>query len=351
MKKLTTRSQSFLKIIFIVVFSFISLESHPQENAMPPTLVEAVTVTLQPWQKEIAATGTLVANPGIIVRSEIDGRITRVFFRPGDPIIAGTPLIETNPTVLKADVDQANAQLKLSEHDYKRAEDLYKRRVLSAADRDKALTTFYANKANAAKAQALLDQTLIRAPFNGRIGLNLVNLGDYITAGQDLVSLQATDPIRVDFSIPEIYIPSIAVGQTVLVRTSTYPTQPFTGQVFAIDAAINPSTRSLALRASVPNKDQKLIPGAFVEVALLVGNRQSLPTIPIQAIINTPEGQYVYKIVANRAVKTVVKTGENRNSQTSILSGLKPGDIVIVAGQIKIQDGAPVTTKTHTTHK
>lgn len=309
---------------------------------MPPAAVEASPAQLQSWQSDITAIGTLNASQGVVVTPEISGRVTGVFFHSGDSVQAGTPLLQLNPDTLKAQLEAAKAKAELSAANYKRATELFKKQVFAQADLDAALSTYQSDLAEVANYQAQLNQTLLRAPFAGRLGLRMVDLGDYVHAGDTVANLDAIDPLRIDFRVPEVDLGQVQPGQIVLVHASAYPKQTFQGQVYALDSQIEPNTRSLGVRASIPNKDQKLLPGGFVEVNIQTGGPQKLITVAETAISYDTDGPYVYKVVDKKAVKTKVSLGAHRNGQVAVLTGLKVGDVVITAGEFKITDGAPV---------
>lgn len=310
---------------------------------MPPVVVESAAVKLQNWQTEIQAIGTLSANQGIVLKPEVGGRITGIFFHSGDQVQANAPLLQLDPEILRAQLAVSQAKVALSKANYSRILQLFTKRVSSQADLDTALSTYDADKATLAQNQALLKQTLIRAPFAGRLGLRLVNLGDYINAGDPITNLQDLDPLRVDFNVPEVYLDRLAVGQTVRIKAKAFPNQTFEGKVYAFDAIVDPNTHSLSMRASIPNKNQKLIPGVFVEITLLTGKPEKVITIPETALSYAEDGQYVYKVVKDLAIKTKIQTDEHKNNQVVVLSGLKEGDVIVTAGQFKIVgDKAPV---------
>lgn len=315
-----------------------------QQLNIPPTLVETTVVKLTDKQQQVSATGTLNAIPGIVVKPEISGRITKIYFKSGDAVAAKAPLIEIYPDVIKAQLAQAQASQQLTKLNYDRASKLIKTHDISEADFDKSRADYKAAQASVNQALALLEQTTIRAPFAGKLGLSQVNLGDYVSAGTDIVNLQSIDPIYVDFSIPEVYLSKVAVGQSLNIRNTAYPNVIFKGKVEALESAINQANRTLMLRASIPNKDGKLLPGAFVEVALQVNVEQKVIEIPQTAIVFSPEGNFLYRVLDNKAVRTMVTLGDRDADSVIIKNGLNVGDVVITSGQLKIQDGSPVIT-------
>lgn len=307
----------------------------------PPAIVETATIKTVSYPDQILATGTLLSIPGIIVKPEISGRITKIYFTSGDVVPKGTPLIEINPDIIRAQLAAAQAELKLNKLNFDRSSSLYKTRDISKADFDQAQANYNSAKADVDSKQAELDRTTIVAPFTGKLGLNLVNVGDYINVGQNVVSLQTLDPLKVDFSIPEAYQSRVAINQPVSLRTDAYPNETFSGTVEAFESLINQNNRTLNIRANVPNKNNKLIPGGFVEVTLRFAIQQ-LIMVPQTAIVYAPEGNYVYKVVAGKAEKAMVVLGAKDTNNVIVKSGLTDGDVVITAGQIKAHPGGPV---------
>jgi len=323
-----------------------SFAKNKQEQKIPPAFVETARVALSGNQQDLSSTGNVVANPGIIVRSEIAGRITQIFFKPGEKVIAGAPLIEIYPDIIKAELAQNQADLKLKQLSYDRMSKLYATHTVSKAEYDNALAALDSAKAKVEEANAKLRQTLLTASFSGRVGINLVNLGDYVNMGQDLVSLQALDPIYVDFSIPEMYVHQVHVNQEISVTSESSPNEVFKGTVFAIDPLADSKTRSIKIRAIVPNKEEKLLPGTFVEVTLLTGKQQQIIKIPQTAVVYDSAGDYVYRVIDGHAKKTTLILGERDGANILVKQGLVVGDIVVTAGQLKIAtDGAAVIAK------
>jgi membrane fusion protein (multidrug efflux system) len=258
-------------------------------------------------------------------------------------VAAGAPLLELNPDIIIAQLAQYKAALNLSKLAFDRAVKLYNTRTISKAEFDQAQADLSAGQARVDAANAQLRQARIIAPFAGRLGLSLVSIGDYVSAGQSIVNLESLDPINVDFSIPETYMGRVAVGQDIELRSGAFSSQVFYGKVDAIESQINPGNRSLLLRASVPNKEHKLLPGGFVDVKLYTNEAsQQVISVPQVAVLYAPDGNYVYKIVNNSAVKTLVTLGSSDAQNVIIKEGLKPGDDIITAGQQKVQDGARV---------
>jgi len=188
-----------------------------------------------------------------------------------------------------------------------------------------------------------LDKARIVAPFSGIVGLRHVSAGEYITSGQALVNLEAIDPVKADFRVPERFLPAIRVGQTIRIKVDAYPDDIFEGKVYAIDPRLDVAGRSLLVRALVPNKDQRLRPGLFARVTVLLQLKEDALSVPEQAIVPQGDAQYVFKIVNGKVTLTKVVTGTRREGRVEIVDGLSAGDEVVTAGQLKIRDGSAVS--------
>lgn len=320
-----------------------TLAAKPKKGKKPPAFVETAVIKPTAYENKISSTGTLLSIPGTVVKPEIAGRITKIYFKSGQNVEKGTVLIEINPDIAKAKLESAQAELRLNKLNFERSQKLYnnKPRDISKSAFDEARANYDKAKALADGAKAVFDQTTIEAPFSGKLGISQVNEGDFVTIGQSIVNLQTMDPLKVDFSIPEGYLRKIAVGQKVVLKTDSYPQENFGGTVEAIESLINPNTRTLNVRANVPNKDGKLIPGGFAEVSLQISKKEDI-MIPQTAIVYSATGNYVFKVVDGKAVKTTITIGKKDSKSAIVKSGLKTGDIIVISGQLKIQPGAPV---------
>lgn len=321
------------------------LQKKPSPMRLPPSVVEVSKAKQTIDQQQISAIGSLAAVQGIVVRPEIPGKVSKIYVKSGQMVTANTPLIEINPNIYQAQLAQAQARLKLAKLAYGRAAKLYKTHAVSTAELDQAAENMNVEEGEVAELQAKLAQTIIKAPFGGRLGLIQVNVGDYVNIGQAIVNLQALDPLRVDFTIPETYLASLAVGQKVTVKVDPYPGKIFTGQIYALDSRLDSNTRSLAVRAKINNPEHKLLPGIFAEVTLFIGTKKPAISIPQTALMYDASGSYVYKVVKNRAVKTAVTVGKQGSKTVVITKGLTVNAIVVSAGQIKLRDGSAVMVK------
>jgi membrane fusion protein (multidrug efflux system) len=328
-----------LGIVFLCPNTVLSVVSSGAK--VPPAIVEVVVAKDASYREEISSTGTLISIPGIMVKPEIPGRITKICFKSGEVVNKGEVLVEINSDIIKGQLSEAETNLRLSQLNFIRSIALYKTHDISKADFDRVHANYSASKAKVDSLRASLCQTIILAPFNGTLGLSRVSIGDYVNVGQSIVSLQTIDPLRVDFTVPELYQSKININQKVFLKTDAYPGEIFDGTVEAIDAIIDPNNRTLSVRASVPNNDFKLKAGGFVEVRFQLAE-QHLILIPQTAIIYAVDGNYVFKVVDGKAEKVKVVLGIKNSDKVVVRSGLKNGDVVITSGQMKVQSGSSV---------
>lgn len=330
-------------LLLVVLYCIYIVPAEGKNKDKPQSvLVEAKAAQLQSFKKQLTVTGTLRANQGIIVRPETSGRIKQIYFKSGTMIAAGAPLIQLNQDIIAAQVQQSEAELQLAKKNYARMQELFKTRTIARAEFDEVAAKLTTASAKFAENKAALNQTLIKAPFTGKLGLSAVSLGDYVNAGQETVSLEAIDPIEVEFSVPQIYLGNLATGQPITITSDAYAAQKFTGQIYAIDALVNLSNRTIAVRASIPNSNGKLLPGTFVEVHLDFTSNKSILVIPQTAVMYDEGEAYVFKLVGDKAIKTKVMIGERDKTNVAVLSGLNVNDMIVTAGQLNIDDGSSI---------
>lgn len=321
------------------------------EAAAPPAAkpggfaipVEAKPVRVGTVTRVVEAVGTLRANESVVVRPELDGRIREIHFIEGQRVKAGAPLFSLEASIYEAELDQAQARLNLSRTNNQRMVTLRQRGMGSEQERDQALAELRVSQAAVALAEARLDKMTITAPFDGALGLRTVSVGDYVSSGQDLVNLLDFDPIKVDFRVPELYLPEIRVGQRIEVRVDAFPGEDFVGEVYAIDPQVDVNGRSLVLRARIPNPDSELQAGLFARVDLILERRENALLIPEDALVPQGDQQFVFRILDGKATLTEVDIGQRQGTEVEIGVGLQPDAVVVTAGQIKIRDGMPVT--------
>jgi membrane fusion protein (multidrug efflux system) len=310
----------------------------------PPGLpVEAVEVTVAPATRELSAVGTLQSNESVVIATEIAGRVAEIGFAEGEKARQRQVLLRLDPSVLMAERDRAKASLVLSEANIKRAEVLLKDQAIAERERDEAYAQWRLDEANLRLTEAQLAKTVIRAPFEGHLGLRKVSVGAYLRPGDAIVTLDDIDPIKADFRVPEVFAEQVRIGQSIELTVDAVAGRAFTGKVYAIAPQIDESGRSVLLRARVSNEKGVLRPGMFARVNLVLEERADALMVPEEALIAQGMQQLVYKVVDGKVEAAKVKIGLRQKGRVEILEGLQPGDTVITAGQIKVRPGMAVT--------
>ena len=314
----------------------------PKGGAPAGVAVEAVKVQMVRLPQALAAVGSLRSDETIIVRPEIAGRVAEIHFKEGERIAKGALMIRLDDSVQRADLDKAKANLVLSKSKFERAEGLRKQGFISSQARDEAENTFKVSQADVELMQARVSKASIAAPFAGTIGLRQVSVGDYVKEGQDIVNLEAIDPLKVDFRVPELALSQVKDGQTLQVTLDAIPDRAYDGRVYAINPLIDANGRSVVIRAQVSNRDGKLRPGMFARVRLFTSEAQDSALVPEESLFPVGDDKYVYKVVEGKALRQKVEIGQRRDSRVEIVSGLGAGDVIVTAGHLKMRDGVAV---------
>jgi membrane fusion protein (multidrug efflux system) len=329
---------------------------------MPKMAVTTMHAQPQQWRERLQAVGSVRAVRGADLAPELAGAVDSIHFESGVDVKAGAVLLELRAADERAKLESLVAAAELAESVYRRNLAQFEAKAISQAQLDSDAATLKGAKAQVAQQQALLDKKIIRAPFAGRLGIREVDEGQYIAAGTKVVTLQALDPIHVDFSMPQQSLASLRVGQAVSVRADVFPDQVFEGKITAIDPAVNVDTRNVQVRATLKNPERKLLPGMFARVEIEVGRPQEYLTLPQTSITYNPYGEFVYVVTtadqlddaqpspaagAEGAKQLVarqvfVKVGPRRGDQVAVLSGISAGDEVVTSGQLKLKNGSPV---------
>jgi len=304
--------------------------------------VEAVKVATASLPQTITAVGSLRSDESVVVRPEVAGRVSAILFKEGQRVAKGSPLVRLDTAINDADVKQARANYTLAKNKYDRAVDLQKQNFISAQARDEAENNFKVAEASLALAEAKFAKTEIRAPFTGVIGLRSVSVGDYVKEGADIVNLEAIDPLKVDFRVPEVFFSQIRVGQPLEITLDAEPGRTFTGQVYAVNPLVDAAGRSVVVRAIVRNPDTTLRPGMFARVRLITRAEREALVVPEQALVPQGQDQYIFRVVEGRAERVKVEVGQRRDAKAEIVKGLDAQDIVVTAGQLKLRDGMQV---------
>jgi len=305
--------------------------------------VEASKVARIALPQGITAVGSLRSDESVTLRPEVAGRISAIQFREGERVTKGTPLVRLDTAVAEAEAQQARANLKLAQQKNTRAIDLQTKGFVSGQAKDEAENGLRVAEAALALAEAKLAKLTIVAPFTGIIGLRSVSVGDYVKEGADMVNLEAVDPLKVDFRVPEIYLTQLQVGQTLQLTLDAMPGKTYEAKVFAINPLLDAAGRSVVIRAQVANQGTVLRPGMFARVRLLTRDTQDAMVVPEQAIVPQGDEWYVFRVVDGKVQRTKVGIGQRRDGKTEIVSGLQDGDMIVTAGQLKLRDGVAVS--------
>ena len=346
-------------VLFGLVFGFQAFKAKMIEKAMaalrsPPQTVSATTATEQDWQSQLEAVGSLRAVKGADLSLEVSGIVDAISFDSGDDVQAGAVLVRlrSSDDLAKLQSLQASAELALINYNRDVKQLAVKAVAQATVDTDEANLKSY--RAQVAEQQAVLEKKTLRAPFAGHLGLRQVDLGQYLNAGTTVVTLQALDPIYVDFYLPQQALDQVSVGQPVTARIDTYPGQTFTGTISAVNPKVDTNTRNVQIRATLSNPDHRLLPGMYATVDITVGAPRKYVTLPQTSITFSSYGDTVYLVdkQANSAApggqpqlvarQTFVTTGPTRGDQIAVLKGVNPGETVVTAGQVKLRNGVSV---------
>jgi membrane fusion protein, multidrug efflux system len=320
-------------------------DAKPQTAAFSQTPIIVVTapVRVERLSLETEALGTARANESVDVTAKVSNLVTAVRFADGQQVRSGQVLVELDGKEARADLAAAEAALTESRSQYKRSRELYSTRVLSEAQLEQIEATLKGNDARVAAARARVADTVIIAPFSGRVGLRRVSVGSLVSPGTVITTLDDTSTIKLDFAVSENYLPSLTVNLPISARSVAYPGRVFDGHVGSVDSRVDPSTRSLMVRALLPNRDGVLKPGMFMTVNLSRGESDAL-VVPEEALVPEAGDVYVYVVKSGSTVeKRIVKTGQRRVGAVEIVAGLAAGDSVVIEGTQKLRDGAPVS--------
>jgi membrane fusion protein, multidrug efflux system len=294
------------------------------------------------WPTSVTAVGTLRSDESVIVRSEQSGRIVKLNFKEGQPVRKGQLLVQLDDSVTRAELGQANANLKLAKAKFDRAAELKEKNFISGQAKDEAENALKVADASVKLIEARLGRFNIEAPFSGTIGLRTASEGDYVKDGQDIVNLEKTDPIKVDFKVPELFQSKVRVGQSLAVNLDAIPGKDFTGKVYAVNPQLDAAGRAVVMRAQMSNRDGGLRPGMFARVRLTLSESGEAVVVPEQAVFMQGEEQVMYRVVDGRAQRTKVEVGQRREGKAEIVQGISANDTIVLAGWQRLRDGAPV---------
>ncbi|UII70528.1 efflux RND transporter periplasmic adaptor subunit [Pseudomonas sp. HN11] len=337
------------------IYQQIQVFSKPK----PAVSVAVATAAEHPWQLRLPSVGTLKALQGVNLSLEIAGTVKNVQFESGQKVKAGQPLVQLDSAVESALLETAQADLGLAQLDYGRGSQLVGSQAISKGEFDRLSAQLQKNKATVNQLKASLAKKHIVAPFSGTIGIRQVDVGDYLASGTVIATLQDISSLYVDFYIPEHSVPKVALGQAVQVEVSAYPGEQFPGSISAINPKVENTTRNVLVRATLANPEGKLLPGMFTSLDVLLSNPAPQIVVPEGAITYTLYGNSVYAVAEKKteagevekdadgkplliAERRFVETGERRGGLVLVSKGLKAGEQVVSAGQLKLDNGTPI---------
>ena len=345
-------------IVFGGIFGFQAFKASMIKKFMtamgsPPQTVSAAKAAYSAWQPKLEAIGTLRAVKGADLSLDVPGVVASISFNSGDDVEQGAPLLKLRVEDDLAKLESLQAMAELSEIVNQRDQKQFKMQAVSQATLDTDAANLKNAKAQVVQQQAIIDKKFLRAPFAGHLGIRAVDLGQYLAAGTVIVTLQALDPIFVDFFLPQQAVDQVRLGQSVTVKIDAFKDQTFAGEISAINPKVDAGSRNVQIRATLKNPDHKLLPGMYATVDIATGAPQSYITLRQTAISFNPYGDTVY-VVDSKAVdtagkppqliarQTFVTTGPTRGDQVAVLKGIDEGDLIVTAGQIKLHNGSTI---------
>ena len=341
----------FFTLADVKAFQFRKMGASPM--TMPPTTVSSGVVKEEDWAPTLSAVGSISAVQGAIVSTELGGIVSEVGFQSGSEAKKGDVLLKLDSSSEEALLHTAEADLELARANLQRERDLAGRKVVSKQELDAAESTFGQKQGTVDNMRAFITKKQVRAPFDGQLGIRQVNVGQMINSGQQVVSLQALDPVYVDFALPQQELSKLAPGLEALVRTDAQSGREFKGKLTALNSMVDTVTRNVTLQATFENPDHALKPGMFVKIEIVLPEKGKTLVIPGSAVSYAPYGDSVFVIDKKKDPKTgketqtlrqaFVRIGEARGDFVSVTQGLKAGDEVVSTGVFKLRNGMPVT--------
>ena len=356
LKKLTLAIVGLALVIGAIVYAklgqFSAMGDAAASMAMPPETVTAVVANSAQWEQVISATATVSAVQGVTVSAEVSGRVSRIAFESGAMVAAGEVLLQQDTASEDAQLASAASAAALAQADLVRVRKLGKRDLASEDAVDRAEAQVKDTVAQVGMTRALIAKKTVRAPFAGRLGLRLVNLGQILGEGDPIVALQTLDPVHVDFSVPQRQLAQLHQGMQVRVTADAAPGQTFSGEIIAVSPEVDPATRNVRVRALVGNPGETLRTGMFANLDVVLPDRRSVLPVPVTAVLYAPFGDSVFVVEEQRneqsgATERVlrqqfVRLGQARGDFVDITDGLKAGETVVTSGVFKLRSGASV---------
>jgi membrane fusion protein (multidrug efflux system) len=325
---------------------------HGEQYVPAPQPVNTAVVQGESWQSLLTSVGSLEAVQGVMVTAELSGKVVHIAFEPGTMVQAGDLLVQQDTSSEKAQLRGAQASLDLAKVNLERFSKLLTDETIAQSQYDNAAAQFKEARAQVDNLRAIIAKKTIRAPFAGRLGIRLVNLGQTLNEGDQIVSLQSLDPIFVNFSLPQQQLSQIQLGLRVQLTTDVLPGEIVEGKITAINSQVDSSTRNIGVQATVANSQEHLRPGMFVKVAVVLPVQDKVLAIPATAILYAPYGDSVFVVEEKKSEKDdqagkvvrqqFVRLGDHRGDFVSVVSGLKEGETVVSTGAFKLRNGQAV---------
>lgn len=341
----------FLGVVLGGIFGYKFYQFGQMQEQMsqpqPATLISATEARTESWTPAIKAVGSIVAVNGIQVANEVPGVIEAINFESGDVVKRGDVLIRLNAEIDEAALRTRRAEAQLAEQEFRRVSDLLPKRAVSQSQYDEAKANFDAARARVSEAEAQLSKKIIRAPFDGTLGIRMVDQGEYIATGTPIVEINMLDPIYVDYTLSEKNLPNVEPGYPVEATVAAVPEQTFEGQVSAINTSVNPETRTVRIRATLANPENQLRPGMFATIQTRQPEDRKVVTVPRTAISYNTYGDFVFVVEENDQGELIVNrrtitAGETRDTRAAVLSGLEAGETVVAKGLLRLRAGQKV---------
>jgi len=311
-----------------------------------PLVVNVIQLKKETLNNQLQVSGTILPNESVDIKPEISGLVTKVNFKEGQYVAKGTPLVYLNDNELQAQYQRLQYTQKLVQTQESRQKQLLAREAISQEEYDIVLNQYNTALSDIKLVQAQLEKTVIRAPFNGRLGLRQVSEGAVINAANIIVSIVNIDPIKLEFSIPERYSGLIAEGSSIYFSSES-STEEVEGKVYAFEPQIDAATRTIKLRAQSPNKSGKYLPGMFVKIRFVLDVKEDALLVPAESVIPELSGYKVFVVGADgNAEQRMIEIGTRTDTQVQVISGLKEGDLVLTTGVMQVRQGMPVKPTT-----
>jgi len=341
----------FLGVVLGGIFGYKFMQFGQMKEMMsqpqPPAIISVTKATTETWQPAIKAVGSVEAINGIEVANEVPGVIESINFESGDTVKQGDVLVRLDAAIDEAALRTRRAEAQLAQQEFKRVSDLLPRRAVSQSQYDEAKANYDAARARVNEAEAQLNKKVIKAPFDGKLGIRMVDQGQYLGTGTPIVEINMLHPIYVDYTLSEKYLPDVDQGFPVSVTVAAVPDRTFEGEVSAINTSVNPETRTVRMRATLNNEDNLLRPGMFATIQTGQPRNNEVVTLPREAISYNTYGNFVFVVEENEEGQLVVSrrsvtTGEVREGRASVTSGLESGETVVAKGLLRLRAGQRV---------